>query len=393
MKVFMASLILGALLGIIPSPLPGQQNQPPQHSAQEIEVLKKRVSALEKQLQTVENVEKMELVKNYTDALAKLTDANAKLDNARFSTFERRLIDSNKKWLTFWGLGFLTILSVIGGFSLHWLKSKTNKFMVDEVEKNLKGFKKSLNQVYILKTEVATLKNEQLLLAREHVALVLNDFAHHLLQNENLHPESIKVLREEILLAVLGDDQASVMLRCKTAVVLAARKSSRLVPPLLEFLNGVVDSDVEITYETEQNLRICVNIFANIHTLETYQGLSKFLNRLLTENPQRRELFLTWSAFALADVGVQLNMTNSANILKSAITHLNLRGEREGPIVLATFFDKANAPEDLREILIIHGESLASDVVDKYLKLLQKHDPEFVENWRAQNATDNAESS
>ena len=397
MKVPLTCLILGVFFGIISPQGAAEQKQTPQQLGQEIEILKTQISEIKSQLQTVENIDKMELLKNYADVQLKLADSNAKLANVDIANLRRDLKDYNDEWLGKWGDRFVTLtlgiigiavtlLLGVGGVSLHWLKTKTHKLVSDKVDKSLNGFKKTTGQVDML-------KNQLQMLEKEHVAFVLNDFAHHLLQNENRHPESIKALREEALLVVLGDDRASVMLRCKTAVVLATRKSSRLLSPLLGFLNGVVDTDVEIGYETEQSLRSCVSILANIHTNETYQGLSGFLNRLLAGNLRLREVFLTWTVFALADVGVQLNMTNSAKMLKGAITHLNLRGEREGPIVLATLFDKANAPENLREILIIHGESLAPDVVDKYLKLLQKHDPEFVEKWRAENTTDDTESA
>ena len=54
MQKFIACLLLGALLGMIPPLLPAQQNQSMQKSDLEIEALKKRVSELEKQLQAVE---------------------------------------------------------------------------------------------------------------------------------------------------------------------------------------------------------------------------------------------------------------------------------------------------------------------------------------------------
>ena len=72
MKKLIACLLLGTLLGIISPLLSAQQNQNAQKSDSEIEVLEKRVSELEKQLQTVENVEKMDLQ-------AKLVETNAKL--------------------------------------------------------------------------------------------------------------------------------------------------------------------------------------------------------------------------------------------------------------------------------------------------------------------------
>ena len=107
MKVFMVCLILGLLFGLIPHPSSAQQNQSPQHLAEEIRGLKNRISELEKQLQIVENVEKMELQ-------AKLAEANAKLHDAEFAKFERQLRDSNSKWMRGWILFCLAILSGIG---------------------------------------------------------------------------------------------------------------------------------------------------------------------------------------------------------------------------------------------------------------------------------------
>ena len=77
MQKFIACLLLVASLGIISPLLSAQQNQTAQKSDAEIEVLKKRVSEIEKQLQTVENVEKLDLQ-------AKLAEANTKLADAEF---------------------------------------------------------------------------------------------------------------------------------------------------------------------------------------------------------------------------------------------------------------------------------------------------------------------
>ena len=91
MQKFIA-LLFGVLLGMMLSLLPAQQNQSTQRSNPEFEALKKRISELEKQLQIVENVEKLELQ-------AKLVEANTKLANAEFGKFERELRDSNNEWL------------------------------------------------------------------------------------------------------------------------------------------------------------------------------------------------------------------------------------------------------------------------------------------------------
>ena len=85
-------LILATLLTIIHSGAFAQQNQSTQKPNTEIETLEKRILALENQLQTVENVEKMKLA-------AELADANAKLRNAEIDKYKRELKDSNDEWL------------------------------------------------------------------------------------------------------------------------------------------------------------------------------------------------------------------------------------------------------------------------------------------------------
>ena len=99
MKVFITCLLFLKLLGISAYVSFAQQGQSYQKLVQEVEVLKTQVSALQIQLQTVKNVEKIELMAKLADARAKLTDANAKLMNAEFGNFERKLRNSNDDWL------------------------------------------------------------------------------------------------------------------------------------------------------------------------------------------------------------------------------------------------------------------------------------------------------
>ena len=142
MKKFIGCLLLGMLLGMMPSPLPAQQNQNAQKLEQKIEALEKRVSELEKQLQTVENVEKMDLQ-------AKLAEANTKLINAEFGKFEGGLRHSNNKWLREWSSWFLGIIGVfvailigVGAVFWFWLRSRADGFIADEVEKISTGLRR-----------------------------------------------------------------------------------------------------------------------------------------------------------------------------------------------------------------------------------------------------------
>ena len=391
MRKFITYLLLAILLGIIPPPLPAQQNQ-----NQEMEALKKRVSELEKRLQTVENIEKLDLLKNYTDVQAKLADANAKLANAEFGKFERELRDSNDKWLIGWFVFVLAIVvSAVGSALWSWRKSRMNQLIADEVEKNLNGFKAAVDEQNVIKNQLRELE-------KAYTASVLELYRDSRLDEQHFHPEEVKALREEVLLDVFKDYRKYdlVTIRHQAAQVLAARKSTRLVPLTLEFLNLVVDSGYD--YYTEEHLRNCVNLLVKIPAQETYQGLTEFLNRLLTENPKHKEVFLTWTAFSLAAVSVELNKRDSVPILRRAISdldphqspaplHLLLRDFYNSNALsdLAEYFDKFNAPEGIKEILEHHAASGMPDVEEKCLELLQKHDSEFVTEWRASKTTEN----
>ena len=387
MKEFIACLLLGSLLGMIPPLLPAQQNQSAQQSDPEMEALKKRISELEKQLQTVENVEKMDLQ-------AKLADANAKLVNAELGKFKRELRDSNDEWLKGWSSWFLGVIAIfvaillgVSGVFWFWLRDRADRLIADRVEKNLNGFKEAVDQVEVIKNELRVLK-------KEHAASVLEDFITLFLNEEHSHPEQIKALSEEDLLQVFEDKRYCPELRYQAAKVLAVRKSPRLVSPLLEFLNSVIDLESDIDLTTRNQLRSYINFLTNIHTPEDYQGLTKFLNRLLTENPKCKDLFLTETVFLLVWVSFQLDIGDAVPILRRAIPHLkNLQTEQIRLGNLARYFDIFNEPEGIKEILTNHVTDESSgmeEVENRCLELLQKHDPEFVAEWRARKTTGNS---
>ena len=384
MKVFIACLLLGTLVGVTPPPVSAQQDQSPQHSAQEIESLKNRVLELEKQLQIVENVEKLELQ-------AKLGDANAKLLNAEFGKLERDLRDSNDEWLRTWSHWFLVIISVfiailigVGTVFWFWLKSTTNQLIADRVEKSLNGFKEALDELKIL-------KNQQRVLEKEHAVSTLEYFIRDPLLNRRNHPEQIKGLREEALLDIFGDEGRILAIRYKAAEVLTARESPRLVSPTLEILNSVVDSNSDIDFEMEDTLRDFIHFLGHIYTQEAYEGLTRILRRLLTGSPKQRDLFLTWTALSLSYISVELNKSDSVPILRTAVPHLkDLQLASKDVFQLATYFDKFNEPNGIEELLNTHRSYVTSEDADKCLELLQKYNPEFVEEWRARESTDNS---
>ena len=390
MRKFIVCLLLGVLLGMIHPPLPAQQNQNPQQSETEIEILKKRVAKLEKQFQTVENVEKMELQ-------AKLAEANAKLANAEFGKFKRELKDSNDEWLKGWSSWFLVVIGIfvavfigVGAVFWFWLRSRADQLIATEVEKSIDRFKEIVGQVEMMKNELRELK-------KEHAASMLKSTTHSYFKDENSYPEHIKVLPEELLLQVFDDERYDIEVRYRAAEALSHRKSPRLVSPLLEFLNSAIHSERNWTEERRGqrafNPCIFVGFLEKIRTPEAYQGLAKLLNRLITENPRHKDLFLEETVFSLMWIGAHLNMGDSVSVLAKAVYDLsNLEDKPESLDFLATHFDRFNEPEGIKEILSWHVEyetSGVEDLEDRCLELLENYDPVFVEEWRARKTMDN----
>ena len=268
-----------------------------------------------------------------------------------------------------------------------WLRSTTNQLIADTVEKNLDGFKEAVEAQDVIKNELRELE-------KAYGASILLENVNHFLGDEYLHTKQIKALREETLLQLFDDEGYYPELRYKAAEVLAARKSPRLVSPLLKFLDSVVDSDSDI--EIEHHLRNYVNFLRHIHTRDTYQGLRKLLNRLLTENPKCKNLFLTETVYSLAWISIKLNIEDSVSILRMAIPHLQVRQQDHQAIKnLARQFDIFNEPAGIKEILIKHLTSESSgreDIEDWCLELLQKYDQQYVTDWRANKMTDNNET-
>ena len=282
---------------------------------------------------------------------------------------------------------FLAILSAVGIIVLREFRTSADKLITNEVEKNLNGFKDSLNELGIL-------KNQLQLLEKEHLASTLESITHSIFSDEHPHPEQIKALREEALLAVFEDEKYLLKVRYGAAEVLAiSKKSPLLVSPVLEFLNSVVDSDLDIEREEMRDVRDLANLFAYIHTEESYEGLTKFLNRLLTENPKQKQHFFTKTVFSLAMVSRKLSIGDSVSLLRMAIPQLEF-GQDESQALknLAWYFDRFNEPIGIKEILNKDATRGMPEVQRTCLELLEKYEPDFVEKWQAQHTTDDAES-
>ena len=368
MKAFIASLLFLVLLGIrVPASL-AQPDQSYQKLAQEMEVLKAQFSAFQSQLQTVENAEKIELLTKLADANAKLADANAKLMNAEFEKFERGLRNSNNNWLRTWAIVFLSVIgisvAILFGVSRvywYWLNSKTDKLIGNGVEKRLDGFNEAIDKVNILENKIKVLD-------KEHAAEMLGRFIDYPLSDEDSYPVQIKELQEDAILDVLLDKTRHPDITKRAAEVLTRKQSPQVVSPLLELLNSTLDShqDKELELYTATHLHYLVNCLGYIGTQETYDGLKEYLNRLLLrKNTEFKALLLAATASSFAWVSRELNKEDWISLLKDSFSLLK------------------NEPETIKDILSSIDEENRIDDLDNYfLELLEKHDSQFVNDWR-----------
>ena len=371
MKFNFLYLILGVLFGIFVFFLFMQKEHNTKELVSQIDSVKERLTVLEIPPQTGEDAEKIKLA-------TQLADANTKLINAGFGKFERELRDSNYEWMWKWTGFFVGIIAVIGVALWFVVKS----MIADRVEERLNGFKEAVDKVSMLEGQLKVLE-------KEHAASVLEIFNDSRLSWLELHPEQIKALLVEVLLDVFNDKTRDLEIRFAAMEVLAARKSSLLVIPVLNFLNSVVDSDIdwETSRESSDYPRQLLTRLSKIHNEETYQGIKNFLNRLLTENPRHKDLFLPWTVFSLARVSIELEIKDSVDMLRKVIPDLkdieqNLTMLNE----LVEYFNKFQEHVGIKDILKNGLTDNMPDVETQCLQLLEKHDPEFVRDWKAQKS-------
>lgn len=367
------AVFLIVCLGIVVYWLIVQHNLNSQRLDSKIEAFERRISVLEIQPQSLEDVEKMELA-------TKLADANVKVINTEFGKFERELRDSNDKWLFAWtgffGVIIAVILTIIG--VALWFSVKT--LIADRVEKHLNGFKESVDQL-------DKIKNQLKVLHTGHAVSVLEHFIFHHPGEEFHYREQTSLIPEDAILQVFGDETRSMQLRLKAADVLAHKKSSLLVAPLLELMHSLIDDDLNYDHHDIKNWgHKLIKPLGQIHTQESYQGLKEFLSRLLTEDSAYKDFLLTSTAFTLAKVSVELNKRDSVSILRKSILDLKVHSHEEDALInLAEYFDTFNESGGIKEMLN-HVKGEMPNVVNRCLELLEKHDSQFVSDWREQRA-------
>lgn len=376
MRTYIVYLLMITLLGLTLSASIAQQNQNVPKTDPEVEKLKI-------QLQTVEN-EKIELETKLADANAKHADANAKLINTEFNKLKLELKDYNQQWLRNWIFIILGILSVVGFALWKWLTTKMDDLIENEVNQRLTDFEGAIEKVNILEPQVRTLN-------KEHAASVLVSFMGYPPEG---YPEQIKELEEQAILDVFNDETRHLQYRMKAAEVLANRESTKLVSSVLKCLNSYIDSDFDWDqgYSTQHLLCNLIYYIGQVKEKETYETLKRFLEQLLSENPEVKRFIITSITFSLVYANSEINKKDSLSVIRKAIPILNISlDDGDNLMKLVEYFDKFNAPEGIKEILK-HFGSTNSEIKEVCLNLLQEHDPDFVKDWKDKTENTNTES-
>lgn len=267
---------------------------------------------------------------------------------------------------------FFALLALVGRSLRLQFESKTDQKIADEVEKSLNGFKEAVSEVNILADKIRVLD-------KEHAADVIERSMHYPLSVADFYPEEIRALSEESILDVLRDGTRNLHIRIRSLEILTHRESPRLISPAFELLNSTVDShrDKEMSVYTAGDLRNVIDILGATPTQETYEGLTKFLNRLvLREDTERTDFLLAATASSLARVGHELNKKNWISLLKSYFSRLD------------------NEPETMKGILhhLPNEMPCIDNFKDHLLELLEQHDAEFVKDLRERRANANKET-
>lgn len=394
MKMSIVFLILIVLLSSVFFYMLMRQNHNHQKLESEYESLQKRLTALEIQPQTGQDEQK-------TNLATQLAEANIKLINTDFSKFERELRNSNDKWLWSWTGFFVAIVAIVVtviGFAL-WFSIKS--MISDKVEDHLKGFQIVFDQVKELKNELRVLK-------REFAAKMLDE-PHDIMEDDEvseegvyIYPDTIMSLSEQTLLDVLNFETYPIFTRIRAAEILKKRNPMQSLPMLLQMVNSFLDIDIykdqdivedEYIVDMRWHLRGLVNLFKDMHTDETYRGLSKLLTRVLKiKDTNLKKLHLNWILFSLAYIGDALNTGKDISKMIDALPNLLITIEDTNEFQnLVEYFNKFQEPEGIREIYNIHAKGKMPDVEETCLNLLEKYDTDFVREEREEKASTNTE--
>ena len=230
-------------------------------------------------------------------------------------------------------------------------------------------------------------------LRKKRVASILENFTRGEFCLECFFPRKTEALPEQALLDVFCDGMSTLKLKYRAASTLIDKKSTRFVPIILEFVNYIVDADLNIQEdsETAEYITEFQYLIGRLTTPDAYEGIKKFLNRLLTEDLKHHDIFIDGAIIALTNISHRLNRRDEIPLIKSALFHF-IYPPNEGLISVAENFGAMNEPSLLKYILTEHVTNEMPDVEEVCLELLEELDPEFVKEWKVRKETPNTQT-
>ena len=273
-------------------------------------------------------------------------------------------------------------------------------------------------------------------LEKKHVASVLETLTTSEFLLEQFFPKKTKALPEQALLDVFTDGTSPLKLKYRAACSLIDKESIRFVPLLLEFVNEMVDTDLDIKENsgTGEGITEFQYLLGRLKTPEAYEGTKKFLHRLLTADLKHKDIFIDGTIISLTNISHILNRKDAIPLVKLAMFHRLLTADlkhkdifidgtiisltnishilnrkdaiplvklamfhfvppiNEGLISVAENFWAMNEPSLLKHILMQHVTSEMPDVEQICLEFLEDFDPGFTKEWQAQKENTNTQN-
>lgn len=228
---------------------------------------------------------------------------------------------------------------------------------------------------------------------KHHAAFVLEFLKNDRIIYEYGRPPQVDALSEQALLDVFSDETSSLTVKYRAALVLfTLKKCTRFVPIYMEFLNFIVNAELDMEdLETRLEVINFPDLFFELAAIGAYEEVKDFTNYLLTENPRHKNLFVYFAVVSLTELSLKLNRKDAIPILKSAISYIEYLSS-DTIIEIAEYFDKFKDIVGIKDILAKHLKDETPDVEAKCLALLQKHDPEFVKKWNAEKENVNTQN-
>lgn len=363
-----------------------RQKQNYQNLESEFEALQERVAALEILPQTGQDDGK-------TNLATQPANANTRLINFDFDKLKLELKESNQQWLWDW-TSFLGVMFAVFGLAL-WFVVKS--LIADRVEKDLKGFQESVEQ--------AKKQQERIrIIEREYAALMLAEPEEITQDDEYIYSDTVMSLSKQTIIDVINHKTYSIYVRIRAAEILKKRNPERSLPVLLEMVNSFLDADVirDEDIDAIWHLRDLVPLFKDIHNEKTYRRLSKLLARVqkLNDDTDLKKVYLNWIVFSLAYIGAALNIESAISTMRVALPNIEISVEDSNSLVedsnnletLVNYFYKFQEYEGIKEILTNGLTDDFPEVEKQCLEVLERHDPNFVKDWKDKKEVNNTES-